>query len=176
MDGIRKGDNTAEWLMWLKYHRQTKFPLFVPFPIQGFDFVVPYPLEEVVNRTGETWYENTLAYAIAYACAIGSVRRIDFWGCDFNYTEKIKQIVEEGKTAKKDAEVVEQEARVFVHNIELGHACGAYWAGICRGFNIQTRVWVGSSFLAWNTREFYGYGDRQPDIKSPVHNRTVTIK
>ena len=144
--------------------------------MEGHPNVVSYPIQEVVHRTGETWFGNSLAYAIAFAVAIGSVRRIDFWGCDFDYTERINELVVDGKKTGRDAEDVETDARTFVHAIETGHACGAYWAGLCRGFNIQTRTPVHSSFMSYSNRTYYGYGDKQPDIEAAIHDQTVTLK
>ena len=182
MDGIRKGDGTSEWLMWLKYKREAKFPIIMPFSMQGFDNVVPYPIYDVVQRTGEVWYNNTLAYAMAFACAIGSVRRLDLWGCDFAYVQRVADMDAEGKAtiakmqegSKERADEVakvDQEIKQFVHNIETGHACGAYWAGLCRGFNIKVRCPTTTSFLDYSKRDFYGYGDAQPNIKP--HTETI---
>ena len=183
MDGIKKGDGTSEWLMWLKYKREAKFPIIMPFPMSGFDNVVPYPIYDVVRLTGEMWYNNTLAYAMAYACALGSVKRLDLWGCDFAYTQRVADMDAAGKetiakmeagSKEREEEVakVDQQIKHFVHNIETGHACGAYWAGLCRGFGVKVRVPTISSFLDYEKRDFYGYGNMQPDIKQP----TETVK
>jgi hypothetical protein len=48
--------------------------------------IVEYPLEDVLNACGGTWFNTTVAYAIGYALLIG-VEHLKVFGCDFTYPD-----------------------------------------------------------------------------------------
>lgn len=91
---------------------------------------VDFPLKEVVNSLGFGYFNNTCAYALAYAIHIG-VKTVRLYGMDY---------------ASAD--------RGFA---EAGRACMEYWVAtaISRGM----KVWIAgdSSLCDQNKREFYGY-------------------
>lgn len=114
---------------WLRKHPG---PIYTQRKYKGFPGSVEYPLEEVVNKLGYYYFNNTCAYAVALAIAIG-VRHIKLYGMDFTYSDN----------------------RGFA---EAGRACVEYWlhTAISRGIKVTI---ANSSTLMDQclNRPLYGY-------------------
>lgn len=91
---------------------------------------VEFPLKEVVKSLGFGYFNNTCAYALAYAIHIG-VKSVRLYGMDY---------------ASAD--------RGFA---EAGRACLEYW--VATAISKGIKVWIAgdSSLCDQNSRKFYGY-------------------
>lgn len=104
----RPDSNIAEMLKWLK---TTNVPVMTSRAHPDYPALVEFPFEDVANALGEVYFNNTVAYAVAYAIFSG-VERISLFGCDYTYTSRDKS--------------------------EAGRACVEYWLGFAaaRGVTI----------------------------------------
>jgi hypothetical protein len=99
----------AAMLTWLK---SSRVPVYTSCASIAYPATVDFPLEQVINSLGYAYFNNTAAYALAYAIFLG-VESVSMFGCDYTY---------------KDA-----------HNAEKGRACLEFWLGYAsaRGIKIQ---------------------------------------
>ena len=93
-----------------------------------------YPLKEVVKEMGCGYFNNTIAYAIAFA-AYHNVGKINMYGADFSYSTNI-------------------------HFGEMGRGCCEFWLSKCMSRGIDISIAATSSMLDTNVPEeqkLYGY-------------------
>ena len=93
-----------------------------------------YPLEEVIKATGCAYFNNSIAYAIAFAL-YQEVGTINMFGADFTY-------------------------KTNVHFGEMGRACCEFWLSKCIQKNIDVSIAPSSSLLDTNVpieEKLYGY-------------------
>lgn len=122
--------NIAKMLKWMKNPR---VPIVTSIPHPDYPGTVAFPLEEVINTLCFNYFNNTAAYAIAYAIFIG-VKRISLFGIDFTYPNS--------------------------NHAEAGRACCEYWLGIAMQKGIQVTVSGYSTLLDANVpadQKPYGY-------------------
>lgn len=96
--------------------------------------LVPYPLQEVIEKTGLCYFNNTVAYAVAYAVA-GDVSELHLFGIDFTY-------------------------RKYVSLAEAGRACVEFWCAVAMAKGIEVHIAPSSSLLDTCVPEdekLYGY-------------------
>jgi hypothetical protein len=96
--------------------------------------IVEYPLAEVVTELGYAYFNNTVAYALAFAIA-AKVKKINLFGIDFSYKKNI-------------------------HFAESGRACCEFWCAIALKNGIVVETARRSSFLDTNVpanEKLYGY-------------------
>lgn len=91
--------NIAAMLKWL---RTTRVPVMTSFAHPDYPTTISFPLEEVVNKLGRGYFNNTAAYAAAYAIFRGATK-ISIWGADYTYANS--------------------------HQAERGRACLEFWLG-----------------------------------------------
>lgn len=99
--------NIAAMLSWLK---TTNIPVYTSRVVPGYDALVEFPLEDVLNNCGYAYFNSTAAYAVAYAIYLG-VKKIFLFGCDFHYPDSA--------------------------SAEKGRACVEFWLGIAAARGIQ---------------------------------------
>jgi len=75
-------DNQTEWFM--KHNK----PIITSTAYPEFPTSVAYPLEDVINTLGYSYFITTPAYAAAFAIHIG-VKHLKLYGCDYVYTNNI---------------------------------------------------------------------------------------
>lgn len=124
------GSNIANMVAWLRSHPG---PVYTSRLREGYAGLVEYPLEAVLNGGGLPYFNNTAAYAIAFAIHIG-VKKISLYGIDFTLPN--------------------------VHSAEKGRACCEFWLGIAACKGIEINVPEQTSLLdACETDDmrFYGY-------------------
>ena len=93
-----------------------------------------YPLEKVIQKTNCGYFNNTIAYAIAFAL-YKEVAGISLYGADFSYTTNI-------------------------HFGELGRGCCEFWLAKCMSQGIDVSIAATSPMLDTNIPEkekLYGY-------------------
>ena len=123
--------NIARMLEWMRQHPG---PIYTSVVRPGYPGLVPFPLEDVLNAGGVPYFNNTVAYAIAYARFIG-VRKLSLYGVDFT--------------------------RPNIHQGEQGRACCEFWLGLCTADGIEIDLPDATTLMdACATDEhpwFYGY-------------------
>lgn len=141
----------------------TDHPVFVPYPAPEYPCARVYPIGEVVRLFEDSYFSNTVVYAIAYAMFIG-VKRIDLFGCDFAYTRPYRQL----PNGEWTNVIVGQEPN---------RAGVEYWLGRAKGMGIDVRVTDTSQLLNANNRFYYGYWKKQPPISyEPWSGEAVMVK
>lgn len=130
----RPDGNIARMVTALKRH---KGPVYTSVVRRGCPGHVAYPLAEVLSArldgNGTPYFNNTAAYAIAYAVYIG-VEQISLFGVDFT--------------------------RPNAHHAEQGRACCEYWLGVASARGIGVTVPENSTLLdacAPERELLYGY-------------------
>jgi hypothetical protein len=99
--------NIARMLEWMRRHPG---PIYTSVARPGYPGLVPFPLEDVLNAGGVPYFNNTVAYAIAYARFIG-VKKLSLYGVDFT--------------------------RPNIHQGERGRACCEFWLGLCTASGME---------------------------------------
>lgn len=122
--------NIANMLKWMKGHPG---PIMTSRAHPDYPGLVEFPLEAVINKLGFAYFNNTAAYALAYAIFIG-VKKVSLWGCDYTYPN--------------------------AHDAEKGRACLEYWLGFAKHAGIEISTGNTSSLMdacvPWDER-LYGY-------------------
>lgn len=129
--------NIANMLRWLKTHRG---PVMTSRKVKGYPGLIEFPLEAVLNATGHSYFNNTAAYAVAYAVFLG-VKRISLFGIDFSYADS--------------------------HHAEKGRGCVEFWLGQAAARGIAITIAKRSSLMDMNVPlELKLYGYDCVDVKS----------
>lgn len=120
----------AAMLAWMKRHPG---PIMTSRPHPDYPGTVAYPLQAVVNRAGSDYFNNTVAYAIAYAIACG-VKQLSLFGVDFNWAG--------------------------ASEVEPGRACCEYWLGRAQLLGVEVKVAPSSTLMDCAGKpgpRYYGY-------------------
>ena len=96
-----------------EFLNKNKAPIFSCAKHPDFPAIEQYPLEDVVKSTGYCYFNNTVAYAIAYA-VWKQVEKISLYGIDFTYKN--------------------------VNMAESGRACCEFWCAIAVSKGIKLEV------------------------------------
>ena len=129
-------------------------PIITSQPYPEFPMSVRYPIEPVIEKIGDDFFANTVAYAMAYGILIG-VKQLSLYGCDFWYPQ--------------------QEAR------EEGGQNAAYLLGMARHFGMSFRLPQSTTLLSAHgaklvngrpTRTLYGYAVQPEFPPAPATKET----
>jgi len=93
-----------------------------------------YPLKEVISKTVCHYFNNTVAYAVAYAY-VGNAKQISFFGCDYTY-------------------------RGNINFAEAGRACVEFWIAKCLEKGIKVDISADCSLMDSDVpaeEKLYGY-------------------
>lgn len=126
----RPESNIANMLTWLKTHPG---PIYTSRVHPDYPGLVEFPLEEVVSALKYDYFNNTAAYALAYAIYIGATK-ISLFGCDYTYPN--------------------------AHDAERGRACLEFWLGVAAAQEIDIAIPKNSSLmdaLYPQQQRLYGY-------------------
>lgn len=126
----------GEMLRWLKGHPG---PVYTSRAYPDYPGLVDFPLAEVVRSTGVAYFNNTPAYAIAYAIHIG-VEVLSLYGMDYTFAN--------------------------AHVAEKGRACVEFWLGMAKARGMRIVTPASTSLLdscVPPQERFYGY--RTQDVK-----------
>jgi hypothetical protein len=113
--------------------------------------VVEFPLQEVLQKTGYAYLNNTVAYAFAYAIA-QEVSDLHLYGIDFTHKA--------------------------VNFAEAGRACCEFWLAIAITKGIKVHIAHNSSLLDMNVPDdqmLYGYHRLDDPIVSSVDNGELLV-
>ena len=113
--------------------------------------VVEFPLQEVLQKTGYAYLNNTVAYAFAYAIA-QEVSDLHLYGIDFTHKA--------------------------INFAEAGRACCEFWLAIAITKGIKIHVARNSSLLDMNVpddQKLYGYHRLDDPIVSSIDNGQLLV-
>ena len=133
LDGIKAGKQTGiaqEFLL----KTPNKGPIYSCCKDERVPEIELYPLDKVVKKVGHAYFNNTVAYALAYAI-YEEVESINLYGIDFSYKENI-------------------------NFAEAGRACCEFWCAIALSKGIKVNVASTSGFMDTNVpvnEKLYGY-------------------
>jgi len=116
-----------------KFLKENKKPIITCHLDKRVKHLKLYPLKEVVTDLGYCYFNNTVAYAVAYAIWI-KASKICLYGIDYTYKN--------------------------VSMAESGRACVEFWCAIAATRGIKLEVAHGSSLLDTNVpdnEKLYGY-------------------
>ena len=102
--------NIAAMLGWIK---NSKVPIVTSRAHPDYPALVEFPLEDVLNHLGHDYFNNTGAYAVAFAIHTGATK-ISLFGMDYTYPN--------------------------VHDAEKGRACVEFWLGQAHARGIQINL------------------------------------
>ena len=113
--------------------------------------VVEFPLQEVIQKTGYAYLNNTVAYSFAYAIS-QKVTELHLYGIDFTHKA--------------------------VNFAEAGRACCEFWLAIAISKGIKVNIAHNSSLLDMNVPEdqkLYGYHRLDDPLVSTATNGSMLI-
>jgi hypothetical protein len=126
----RPESNIAGMLAWLKQHPG---PIVTSRAHPDYPGLEEFPLEAVLNKFPQGYFNSTAAYAVAYALHVGATK-LSIFGCDYTYPN--------------------------AHDAEKGRACMEFWLGMAALAGVQIAVPRSTSLLdALHplAERFYGY-------------------
>lgn len=106
----RPQSNIANMVRWLKKYEGT---VITSREHPDYPCLEAFPLEQAINELGHAYFNNTAAYAVAYAILSG-VKKISLFGCDYTYPN--------------------------AHDAEKGRACLEFWLGYARAKGIKVAM------------------------------------
>jgi len=113
----RPESNIARMLEWMRAHPG---PIYTSRPHPDYPGLVPFPLQDIVQSLRHPYFNNTAAYAIAFAIRLG-VQKLSLYGCDYTYPN--------------------------AHDAERGRACFEFWLGQAAARGIQLAMPKVSSLM-----------------------------
>ena len=126
-------------------------PIYSGVKHPDFPAVEEFPLEKVVKSTGYCYFNNTVAYAMAYAIW-KKATKICLYGIDFTYKN--------------------------VNMAESGRACVEFWCAIAASKGIKLEIAHRSGLLDTNVpdnEKLYGYHRLNDPLVQTVHEGSVLI-
>jgi len=133
----RPDGNIAAMLEWMK---TTEVPIVTSRLHPDYPSLVEMPLEEMINDLTYDYFNNTAAWAMAYAIHIG-VEKVTLFGCDYTYPD--------------------------AHDAEKGRGCLEFWMGYGAGRCVKLGLPKTTTLMdAMNDRQerLYGYDTRTVDF------------
>ena len=131
-------------------HKNIK-PIYSCVTHPDFPAIEEYPLEKVIKSTGYCYFNNTVAYAIAYAIW-KKATKICLYGVDFTYKN--------------------------VNMAESGRAYVEFWCAIAASKKIKLEIAHHSGLLDTNVpdnEKLYGYHRLSDPLVQTVHEGSVMI-
>lgn len=140
--------NIAAMLPWLK---NSSVAVMTSRAHPDYPALIEYPLEDVLNDLGHDYFNNTAAYAVAFAIHVGA-SKISCFGMDYSYAN--------------------------THQAEKGRACVEFWLGQAHARGIEISLPQNTSLMDSNCggqARLYGY-DTQDIVLIPQADGTVRVE
>ena len=138
--------NIARMLEWLKVHPG---PVYTSRSHKDYKGLVEFPLEAVMNDLRYDYFNNTAAYALAYAIHL-RVEKISIFGCDYTYPN--------------------------AHDAERGRACLEFWLGQAAARGIHIAIPKNSSLMdALYKQQDRLYGYDTIDISMELDGQKIIV-
>lgn len=144
----RPDSNIAAMLEWMRQHPG---PIYTSRLHPDYPGLVEFPLEEVINDLGYTYFNSTAAYAVAFAVA-ANVKKISLFGIDYTYAN--------------------------AHHAEKGRACLEFYLGIAAARGIKISIPRISSLMdaCYPASEHtYGYDTREVKLERQGERMKVSF-
>jgi hypothetical protein len=122
--------NISAMVRWVK---SSRVPVVTSRAHPDYPALVEFPLEDVLNNLGHDYFNNTAAYAVAFAIHVGATE-ISLFGMDYTYAN--------------------------THHAEKGRACVEFWCGFAHARGIKIHLPKNSSLMDANmsrASRLYGY-------------------
>lgn len=151
LDDIKAGTQTGIAKEFLTGARK-KGPIYSCCLDERVPEIELYPLQEVITATKFSYFNNTVAYAVAAAIAY-KASKIYLYGIDFSYRQNL-------------------------HLAESGRGCVEFWCGVAVSNGISIEVAPRSSFMDTNVPEdekLYGYHRLDDPLVQKVVNGELVI-
>lgn len=151
LDDIKAGTQTGiakEFLL----NTPNKGPIYSCCLDERVPELVEYPLQEVVTDLTFSYFNNTVAYAVAFAI-YSKVKKINLYGVDFSYKQNL-------------------------HFAESGRACVEFWCAIALSKGIHIQVAPRSGLLDTDVPEeekLYGYHRLDDPLVQRVEDGALVI-
>ena len=130
---------------------KNKRPIYSCQTNKKFPKIESYPLEEVVKSTGYCYFNNTVAYAVAYAIW-KKTTKLCLYGIDFTYKN--------------------------VNMAESGRACVEFWCAIAASKGIKLEIAHRSGLLDTNVpdnEKLYGYHRLEDPLVQTIQEGNILI-
>ena len=151
LDDVKAGTQTGIAMDFL-LKTPNKGPIYSCCLDERVPEIVEYPLAEVITELGYSYFNNTVAYAIAYAIA-AKVKKINLYGIDFSYKQNL-------------------------HFAEAGRACCEFWSAIALSKGIIVETARNSAFLDTNVpnnEKLYGYHRLDDPLVQYIQDDNIVI-
>ena len=138
--------------MMRKYLPQAKYPIYTCELDERIPYAEEYPLPNLVEDLGCAYFNNTVAYAIAFALW-NKVSHLTVFGVDFTY-------------------------KTNMHFAESGKACCEFWLAKCMENGIDVSVAPRSNLLETNVdakEKLYGYHRLKDPVVAYSKNGTMSV-
>lgn len=151
LDDVKAGTQTGvgrEFLL----ETPNKGPIYSCCLDERVPEIVEYPLEEVVTDLTFSYFNNTVAYAVAFAI-YSKVKKLHLFGIDFSYKQNL-------------------------HFAEAGRSCVEFWCAIALSKGIQIQVAPRSALLDTDVPEdekLYGYHRLDDPLIQRVEKGSLVI-
>ena len=149
LDTENAGDMTS---MMREKLPKTHFPIYTCELDERVPSAVEYPLEKIVGSLGCSYFNNTVAYAIAFALW-AKVKKLSVFGVDFTYKSNM-------------------------HFAEAGRSCVEFWLSKCIDSGMEVSIAPRSSLIDTDVEikeKLYGY-HRLDDPKITYQDHDGSIK
>ena len=149
LDTENAGDMTS---MMREKLPKTHFPIYTCELDERVPSAVEYPLEKIVESLGCSYFNNTVAYAIAFALW-AKVKKLSVFGVDFTYKSNM-------------------------HFAEAGRSCVEFWLSKCIDSGMEVSIAPRSSLIDTDVEikeKLYGY-HRLDDPKITYQDYDGSIK
>ena len=151
LDDVKAGTQTGmakEFLL----ETPSKGPIYSCCLDERVPEIVEYPLEDVISATNFCYFNNTVAYAVAFAVA-HEVSKIHMYGVDFSYKQNL-------------------------HFAEAGRSCVEFWCAMALSKGITVQVAPRSGLLDTDVPEdekIYGYHRLDDPLVQRVINGSLVV-
>jgi hypothetical protein len=143
----RPESNIAKMLDWMKTHPG---PIYTSRKHKEYKGLVEFPLQDVMNDLKYDYFNNTAAYALAYAIHIGATK-VSIFGCDYTYPNS--------------------------HDAERGRGCMEFWLGYAAAKGIAIAIPKVSSLMdALYPQQQRLYGYDTIDIKMSKEGEKIIVE
>lgn len=133
--------------------REQPFPIYSCTTDDRCPSVVDFPLQEVMQGTGQFYFNNTPAYAMGFAAAT-KVSELHLFGLDYAYRQNI-------------------------YVAEAGRACVEFWIGILNAKGCAVVISPTSSLMDTDVppeEKLYGYHRLDDPLRLEIDNGQFTVK
>lgn len=151
LDDVKAGKQTGVAKEFL-YVTEKRGPIYSCCLDERVPEIQLYPLKEVISATNFSYFNNTVAYAVAFAVAT-NVAKLCLYGIDFSYKKNL-------------------------HFAEAGRACVEFWCAIAAAKGVKLEVGPRSPLLDTDVpvdEKLYGYHRLEDPLVQAVVDGTLVV-